>query len=55
MQVSEGAAAVNMIGFNDLKTEKARPRPFPAFGMAEDECQLVESLEDLGSELGWSD
>lgn len=55
MQVSEGAAAIDMIGFNDQKTGKAQPRPFPAYGMAQDECLVVKSLDDLGEELGWSD
>lgn len=55
MQVTEGPAAIDMIGFNDQRAEKARSRPFPAYGMAQDECELSRSLEDLGDEMGWSD
>jgi hypothetical protein len=55
MQVSESPGAVDMIGFNDGSDAKARPRAFPAYGIAQDECELEQSLDDLGAEMGWSE
>lgn len=55
MQMAEGSAARGMIGFNDGVIEQARPRDFPDFGLAQDECELEQSLQDLGAELGWTD
>jgi hypothetical protein len=55
IRVATSQAAKAMIGFNDGSTESAEPRPFPAYAIAQDDCELLKSLDDLGTEMGWDD